>query len=64
MVSTPQERYVVDGEGRRTAVILPAEQYEQMIEDMHDLAVLAERRDEGTVSLAEIKQRMKKDGLL
>ncbi len=63
-MSTHQEQYVVDGEGKRTAVILPAEQYEQMIEDIHDLAVLAERRDEETVNLAEIKQRMKKDGLL
>ncbi len=63
-MSTDQEQYVVDGEGKRTAVILPAEQYEQMIEDIHDLAVLAERRDEETINLAEIKQRMNKYGLL
>ena len=37
-------QYVVDRHGKKTAVILPVKQYEQILEDLHDLAVVAERR--------------------
>jgi len=57
-------QYIVDEEGRRTAVILPIEEYEQLLEDLHDLAVIAERRDEATVSFEEVKERLKKGGIL
>lgn len=58
------EQYVVDAEGRKLAVLLSLEQYEKLMEDLHDLAVVAERRDEETISLQELRQRLKKDGLL
>jgi PHD/YefM family antitoxin component YafN of YafNO toxin-antitoxin module len=58
------EQYVVDAEGRKLAVLLSLEQYEKLMEDLHDLAVVAERRDEQTISLQDLKQRLKKDGLL
>ncbi len=53
------EQYVVDGDGKRTAVILPIEQYERLLEDLHDLAVVAARRDEEPIGLAEMKRRLK-----
>ena len=59
-----REQYVVDGDGKRTAVILPIEQYERMLEDVHDLAVVAERRDEEPIGLEEMKRRLIRDGLL
>ena len=59
-----KEQYVVDGDGKRTAVILPIEQYERLLEDLHDLAVIAERRAEEPISLAEMKRRLIQDGLL
>ncbi|MCY7392174.1 MAG: type II toxin-antitoxin system Phd/YefM family antitoxin [Leptolyngbyaceae cyanobacterium CAN_BIN12] len=46
-----QEQYVVDSNGTKTAVILTIEQYEQLLEDLHDLAVVAERRLEQPISL-------------
>ncbi|NOZ59952.1 MAG: type II toxin-antitoxin system Phd/YefM family antitoxin [Euryarchaeota archaeon] len=58
------ERYIVDSRGQKMAVILPIEEYEELLEDLHDLAVIAERRDEPTVTLEELKKRLKKDGLL
>ncbi len=61
---TAQKQFVVDGEGRKTGVILPVERYEQLLEDLHDLAVVAERRDEKPISLEEMKRRLKKDGIL
>jgi PHD/YefM family antitoxin component YafN of YafNO toxin-antitoxin module len=51
-------RYIVDEKGQRVAVILPLEEYEKLQEDLHDLAVVAERREEKTISLDELKKRL------
>ena len=34
------------------------------MEDLHDLAVVAERREEKPISLEAMKRRLHKDGLL
>jgi PHD/YefM family antitoxin component YafN of YafNO toxin-antitoxin module len=59
-----KDQYVVDGKGRKKAVIVSAKRYEQIMEDLHDLAIVAERRNEGKISLDEMKRRLKRDGLL
>jgi len=59
-----KEQYIVDTMGKKTGVILSLKQYQQLIEDLHDLAAVAERRDEVPISLEEMKRRLKKDGLL
>lgn len=59
-----QEKYIVDEKGKKTAVVLPVEEYQELLEDLHDLAVIAERLDEPTITLKELKQRLKKNGLL
>jgi PHD/YefM family antitoxin component YafN of YafNO toxin-antitoxin module len=61
---TLQEQYVIDTEGNKTAVILSLQRYEQLMEDLHDLAVVAERRGEKPISLEEMEQRLREDGLL
>ena len=58
------EKFVVDTKGKKTAVILPIEKYERLLEDLHDLAVVAERRDEKAISFTEMMKRLHKDGLL
>jgi PHD/YefM family antitoxin component YafN of YafNO toxin-antitoxin module len=60
----PQEQYITDTKGRKTGVILPLKRYRQLMEDIHDLAVVAERREEKTISLEEMKRRLKKDDRL
>lgn len=57
-----QEQFVVDAKGRKKAVLLSFEQYQKLLEDLHDLAVVAERGKEKPISLAELKRRLKKDG--
>ena len=59
-----QEQYVIDENGKKTGVILPIEEYEEFLGDLHDLVVIAERRDEPTMSFGEVKERLRKDGLL
>jgi PHD/YefM family antitoxin component YafN of YafNO toxin-antitoxin module len=55
---TAVEQYVVDENGNKVAVILPLKEYQHLKEDLHDLAMVAERRDEGTITLAELKKRI------
>ena len=59
-----QTQFVVDENGNKTGVLMTLEQYEKLMEDLHDLAVIAERRDEKPISLKELRHRLEKDGLL
>jgi hypothetical protein len=59
-----QAQYVTDENGKKTAVILPIEEFEELLEDLQDLAVLAERRDEPAISHEEVVARLKRDGYL
>jgi PHD/YefM family antitoxin component YafN of YafNO toxin-antitoxin module len=63
-MKTLQEQYVIDTKGNKTAVIVPLKRYEQLMEDLHDLAVVAERREEKPISLEEMKRQLREDGLL
>ena len=57
-------QFIVDEAGAKTAVILPLEEYEELLEDIHDLSIIAERKDEPSVSLEDITKRLKADGLI
>ncbi len=59
-----QAQYVTDDAGKKVAVILPIEEFEDLLEDLEDMAVLLERRDEPTISFEDIVARLKKNGLL
>lgn len=63
-VSELQVQYVTNDAGKKTAVILPIEEFEELLEDIDDLAVLAERRDEPSLSHAQVVAQLKKNGLL
>ncbi|OGU17466.1 MAG: hypothetical protein A2X61_08870 [Ignavibacteria bacterium GWB2_35_12] len=58
------QQYIISPKGKKTAVVIPLKHYEEMLEDLHDLAVIAERKDEPTISLDELKKRLKKNGLI
>jgi len=53
----------VDEAGAKKAVILPITDYEELLEDIHDLAVVAERKDEPAISLEELKNTLKTNGM-
>ncbi len=59
-----QPRYVVDGRGKKKAVIVPLSEYRQMMEDLHDLAVVAERRKERPVDFDDMRRRLRSRRLL
>jgi hypothetical protein len=59
-----QAQYLVDETGKKTGVLLSLKEYEKLLEDLHDLAVVAERKAEEPIALEELKRRLKKDGLI
>ena len=59
-----EPKYIVDQKGEKQAVVLPVEEYEELMEDLHDLAVVAERRSEPTLTWEEVSEKLKRDGRL
>jgi len=61
---TNAQRFIVDSQGKKTAVLVPIKKYQELMADLHDLAVVAERKNEKPISLTEMKRRLKRDGLI
>jgi len=57
-------QFIVDEAGVKKAIILQMEDYEELLEDIHDLAIIAERKDEPIVNMEELKKKLKTDGLI
>lgn len=66
MKAKPQikPQYITDEKGKRKSVILSVEEYEDLLEDLEDLAVLAERREEKSTPHGEVIADLKKNGYL
>lgn len=56
--------YLTDEHGERTAVLVPISDYEKLLEDLADLAVVAERREESTIPHEQFVSELKRDGIL
>ncbi len=59
-----QERFIIDESGNKTDVVIPVNKYEELMEDLHDLTVIAERRDEDTIDFNELKKRLRVNGII
>ncbi|QGP91611.1 hypothetical protein MGLY_09510 [Neomoorella glycerini] len=58
------KQFLVDRRGRKRGIVLSIKRYRQLMEDLHDLAIVAERREEKTRDFAEVKRRLKEDGIV
>ena len=57
-------RFITDEDGNKQSVVIPVETYEEMLQDIQDLVVVAERAEEETLSFDEVKKNLKADGLI
>jgi len=57
-------QYITDSDGQRIAVILSVSKYEELLEDLQDLAVIAERRNEPTIPHQKVIAELKTGGHL
>lgn len=63
-MTVPGTQFVVDAQGKKTAVLLSVSQYQKLLEDLHDLAIIAARRDEVSMKFEDVKRRLQdEDGL-
>jgi hypothetical protein len=63
-MATPREKFILDKKGKKKGVVLSLRRYRRLMEDLHDLAVVAERRREKPLPLAELTRRLRQDGVL
>jgi hypothetical protein len=56
--------YVTNRAGEKTAVIVPIDNFEELLEDIDDLAAVAERREEPVVTHEQLLNELKQEGLL
>ena len=63
-MATTREQFIVDDKGKKTGVVLSLRRYQRLMEDVHDLTMVAERRAEKPVLAEQIRRRLKEDGLL
>jgi len=63
-VELTKPQYITDERGHKTAVILSVDAYQELLEDLSDLAAVAERRIEETIPHADLLADLKADGLL
>jgi PHD/YefM family antitoxin component YafN of YafNO toxin-antitoxin module len=62
-ITTIKPEYITDAEGKKS-VILSIEEFQELMEDLEDLAVLAERREEPTISHEDLVADLKRNGYL
>lgn len=56
--------YIVDEKGRRKYVVISYKAYLELLEDLSDLAVIAERSHEPRISFDDVLSDLKQDGRL
>ena len=57
-------QYITDVSGKKTAVIVSMEASQALLEDIDDLAAVAERREEPTLSHEQLIADLKQHGFL
>lgn len=57
-------QFITDEKGRRKSVVLPIADFQELIRDLEDLAIIAERKEESTTDHADFINELKSSGLL
>lgn len=53
-----QPHYITDANGQKLSVILPMADYLELLEDLEDLATIAERKDEETIPFEDVLKEL------
>ncbi len=51
-------QYIKSSKGEDSLVVLPVKEFNRLIEDYNDLIVIEDRRNEGKISLQELRQNL------
>ena len=62
-VKEPTPQSLVNQKGQKEFVVLSIKQYDELIEDLHDLALMAERKNEPRQNFKAFDKYLQKEGL-
>jgi len=61
-------QFVINAKGKKIAAVLPIAEYEELMEDLEDLAAIARMKPEKGIPfddvMKKLKERVRKDGIL
>jgi len=57
-------QYITNDNGEKMSVVLSMQEYENILEDFEDLAIVAERKDEKVISHQDVLKELKQDGTI
>lgn len=57
-------KFITDKKGKKIAAVIPIKEYEEMMEDLIDLAACLEVRDEDTIPWEQVKKEIFGDAVL
>ena len=57
-------QFITNEAGEKISVVLPMDKFQELLEDIEDLAAIAERREEPTIPHDEVIKELKRDGLI
>ena len=57
-------QFIVDAQGIKRAVVLDIKEYEELLEDLECRRIITLRENDERIPLAQVKLRLKKNGLL
>ena len=60
MVELHEGQYIVSRKGEKTGVLLSIKEYNELLEDLNDLAIMAERKDEPSEPFDQVKKRLER----
>jgi len=55
-------QYITDANGERTAIILPLDEYQELLEDMHVIRVAEETKNDPVRPLSEVVEELRNAG--
>ncbi len=57
-------QYIIDENGKKTSVIISFSEFIELLEDLEDLAVVAERREEPTISHEDLLKELREENIV
>ena len=64
VLSDLHTQYITNNDGNKIAVIIPIKEFEELLEDIQDLAIAAERKNEDVISHEDLINELKQNGLI
>jgi len=57
-------KYITNDDGEKLSVVLSIEEFEEILEDYEDLAIVAQRKDDKLTSHEDFLEELKQDGII